>query len=183
MGGSGTTKSRGPNRTRGDTVMTTVGRAVLIAWLLFTLASPSGLAQTSLGDWQNAQNLPADSSISVKTRARDRFRGSLVEVSSNGLALDSDERGFPGRVTRRRNLRREDIQEIRLQARAASLLAGAAIGAGVGAGIGAGVESQAKSNEDQGVLTATFAVLGGVLGLLIARHYPVIKGTKIYVRP
>jgi len=106
-----------------------------------------------------------------------------VEVSSNGLALDSDERGFPGRVTRRRNLRREDIQEIRLQARAASLLAGAAIGAGVGAGIGAGVESQAKSNEDQGVLTATFAVLGGVLGLLIARHYPVIKGTKIYVRP
>lgn len=161
------------------------GRGLLIAWLVFALASPASFAQTSLGDWRNAQNLALDSAISVKTRVGETFRGSLVSVTPDGLTLDSDERAFPepGRVTRRRDLRREEIQEVRLQAPGASLLAGAALGAGIGAGIGAGVESQQKSNEDRGLLTGTLAVLGGALGFFIARHYPLIKGKKIYVRP
>ena len=155
---------------------------LLVAFLVFALTSQSGFAQTNLGDWQNAQNLALDSAISVKTRAGAQFRGSLVSVTPNDLTIDSDERGFPGRVRRRRDLHRDEIQEIRLQAPGGSLLAGAALGAGIGAGIGAGVESQDKSNEDRGLLTATLAILGGALGFFIARHYPLIKGKKIYVR-
>ena len=64
-----------------------------------------------------------------------------------------------------------------------SALAGAAIGAGVGAGIGIAVDSAARSNEDKGLAPTVFALLGAVLGWMIARHTSLIKGEKIYVAP
>ena len=152
-----------------------------VLWLVLALASQSSFAQAGLGDWQNVRNLAVDSNISVKTKAGEKYHGDLVNVTTDSLTLDSDERGFPGRVTRRRELRREDIQEVRFLAAMASVLAGAAIGAGVGAGIGAGLESAAKSNEDRGLLTGVMAILGLVIGAGIARHYPFVKGKLIYV--
>ena len=152
-----------------------------VVWLVLVLVSQSSFSQAGLGDWTRVQNLTLDSAISVKTKTGGKYHGELVNVTSESLAINSDERGFPGRVTKRRELRREDIQEVRFLAPMASVLAGAGIGAGVGAGIGAGVESAAKSNEDRGLLTGVLAVLGLVLGAGIARHYPFVKGKLIYV--
>jgi hypothetical protein len=152
-----------------------------VLWLVLALASQSSFAQAGLGDWTRVQNLTLDSAISVKTKRGGKYHGELVNVTPESLTINSDERGFPGRVTRRRELRREDIQEVRFLAPMASVLAGAAIGAGVGAGIGAGVESAAKSNEDRGLLTGVLAILGLVIGAGIAHHYPFVKGKLIYV--
>ena len=132
----------------------------LIVWLVLAIASQTTFAQVGLGDWTSVQNLTLDSAISVKTKRGEKYHGKLVNVTPESLTIDSDERGFPGRVTRRRELRRKDVQEVRLLAPMASLLAGAAIGAGVGAGIGAGLDSTAKSDEDRGLLTGVLAILG-----------------------
>jgi hypothetical protein len=150
-------------------------------WLVLALASQSSFSQAGLGDWTSVQSLTLDSAISVKTKRGGKYHGELVNVTSESLTINSDERGFPGRVTRRRELRREDIQEVRFLAPMASVLAGAAIGTGVGAGIGAGLESTAKSNEDRGLLTGVMAILGLVIGAGIAHHYPYVKGKLIYV--
>lgn len=156
-------------------------RRCFAVWLVLVLASQSSFAQAGLGDWQSVRNLAVDSNISVKTKTGKKYHGDLVNVTTDSLTLDSDERGFPGRVTTRRDLRRDQVEEVRLVRPAASLLAGAAIGAGVGAGIGAGLESAAKSNEDRGLLTGVLAILGLVIGAGIARHYPFVKGKLIYV--
>jgi hypothetical protein len=156
-------------------------RRCFAVWLMLVLASQSSFAQAGLGDWTNVQNLTPDSAISVKTKRGEKYHGELVNVAEESLTINSDERGFPGRVTRSRELRREDIQEVRLLAPMTSVLAGAAIGAGVGAGIGAGLESRAKSNEDRGLLTGVLATLGLVIGGGIAHHYPFVKGKRIYV--
>jgi hypothetical protein len=153
----------------------------LILLVALALMCQSSFAQTSLGDWQSVRNLAADSNISVRTKAGEKFHGDLVNVTTDALTLDSDERGFPGRVTTRRELRRDQVQVVRLVRPTASLLGGAAIGAGVGAGIGAGVESSSRSNEDRGLLTAVLAILGTAIGTGIAHHYPFIRGKKIYV--
>jgi hypothetical protein len=150
-------------------------------WLVLALASQSSFSQAGLGDWTSVQNLTLDSAISVRTTRGGKYHGELVNVTSESLTINSDERGFPGRITRRRELRREDIREVRFLAPMASVLAGAAIGAGVGAGIGAGVESAAKSSEDRGLLTGVLAILGLVIGAGIAHHYPFVKGKLIYV--
>jgi hypothetical protein len=155
----------------------------LVQLLALVLVCQSSFGQTSLGDWQSVRNLAVDSNISVKTKTDEKYHGDLVDVTAESLSIDSDERGFPGRVTTRRDLRRNQVQEVRLVRPAASLLAGAAIGAGLGAGIGAGVESTVRSNEDRGLLTAVLAILGGAIGAGIAHHYPFIKGKKIYVAP
>jgi hypothetical protein len=157
------------------------GCRCLVVLLAMVLACQSSFAQTNPGDWQSVRNLAVDSNISVKTKAGEKYHGDLVDVTADSLALDSDERGFPGRVTTRRELRRDQVQEVRMVRAAASLLAGAAIGAGLGAGIGAGVESTARSNEGRGLLTAVLAILGAAIGAGIAHHYPFIKGKKIYV--
>jgi hypothetical protein len=84
---------------------------------------------------------------------------------------------------RRRDLIRDEIHEVRRLQKLQSALAGAAIGVGVGAGIGIAVDSAARSNEDQGLATAVFTLLGAVLGWMIARHTFLIKGETIYVAP
>lgn len=163
--------------------MATLSRPCFVLLLALALVCQSSFAQASLGDWQNVRNLGVESDISVKTKAGDKYHGELVGTTIDSLTLDSDERGFPGRVTKRRELHREDVREVRFVRPGASLLAGAAIGAGLGAGIGAGVDSTARSNEDRGLLTAVLALLGGLIGAGVAHHYPFIKGKKIYVAP
>ncbi len=134
-----------------------------------------------VGNWTSVQNLPVRSAISVKTKTGDKYNGELVNVTPESLTIDSDERAFPGRVITRRDLRREDIREVRFQAQVASVLAGAAIGAGVGGGIAAGVEATGKSNEDRGLAIGVLASLGAAIGSAIASHYPIVKGKLVYV--
>ena len=69
-----------------------------VLWLVLALASQSSFAQAGLGDWQNVRNLAVDSNISVKTKAGEKYHGDLVNVTTDSLTLDSDERGFPERL-------------------------------------------------------------------------------------
>ena len=149
-------------------------------WLVIVHAGQYSFAQ-GLGDWTNVQNLTLNSAISVTTKRREKHHGKLVSVTPESLTIDSDERGFPGRVTTRRALQRGDIQEVRFLAPMASVLAGAGIGAGVGGGLGRGLESTAKSNADRGLLTGVLITLGLVTGAAIAHHYPLVKGKLVYV--
>jgi hypothetical protein len=150
---------------------------------MLTLTCQASYARDTLADWTNVQDLPVDTTISVKTKAGAKYHGDLVRVTADSVAIDSDEPAFSGRTTQRRELKREDIREIRLIAPATSTLAGAGIGAGVGAGIGVGLDSTAKSHEYRGLLALVMAVLGAAIGAAIAHHHPFIKGRKIYVAP
>jgi hypothetical protein len=149
--------------------------------LVLALTCQASNAQETLADWTNVQDLPVDTTISLKTKAGAKYHGDLVRVTADSMAIDSDEPAFPSRTTRRRELKREDIREIRLVAPATSTLAGAGIGAGVGAGIGVGLDSTAKSHEYRGVLAVVMAALGAAVGAAIAHHHPFIKGRRIYV--
>jgi hypothetical protein len=149
--------------------------------VLLTLGCQFSFAQAPPNDWTNVQNLPTDSAISVKTKTGAKYHGDLVSTTLVMLTIDSDERAFPGRATRRRELKREDVQEVRLVAPTASMLAGGAIGAGLGAGIGVGLDSTAMSHEYRGLIAGVMAVLGAAIGIGIAHHYPLIKGKRIYV--
>jgi hypothetical protein len=153
--------------------------------ILVALALPSrpGFAQGNLVDWKNVQTLALGSGISVKTKTGKKHHGELIRVVPDFLMIEADEPAFPGRVRRQRELRREDIREVRLLASMASALAGGAIGAGLGAGIGAGLESTLRSNEDRGLLTVTLAFLGAAVGAAIAHHHPIVNGNKIYESP
>jgi hypothetical protein len=92
----------------------------------------------------------------------------------DGLSVDSDERARPGRITRKRDVMRDEIREVRRLQKLQSALAGSAIGGGVGAAIGVSVDSAARSNEDQGLATTVFTLLGAVLGWMTTRHTPLI---------
>jgi hypothetical protein len=150
--------------------------------ILLALALPSqpGFAQGNLADWKSVQTLAPGSGISVKTKAGKKYHGELVSVFPDSLLIEADEPAFPGRVKRQRELRQEDIREVRLLAPVASTLAGGAIGAGLGAGIGAGLESTSRSNEDRGLITVILAFLGAAIGAAIAFHSPIVKGKKVY---
>ena len=138
------------------------------------------VAQAGHDDWANVQNLPADLAVIVKVQSGTKYHGELVSVTPDSLALDSDEPAFPGRTIRRREIKREDIREIRLTAPAASMLAGAAIGAGVGVGVGVGLDASAKSHEDRGLLALLMGGLGATIGVAVARHHGLVKGRLIY---
>src|SRR6202048_4545292 len=67
-------------------------------WLVLALASQPGFSQADLGDWTSVQNLTLDSATSVRTKRGGKYHGELVNVTSEFLIINSDERGFPGRV-------------------------------------------------------------------------------------
>ena len=156
---------------------------LLAILMTVALPCPPGFAQGILADWKNVQILTPASGISLKTKTGKKYHSELVSVIPDSLTIEADERAFPGRVKRRRELRREDIQEVRLLAPVASTLVGGAIGAGIDAGIGAGLDSTARSNEDRGLLTGVLAFLGLAIGAAIAHHNPIVKGKKIYEAP
>jgi len=147
------------------------------------LLSASLLFAQPSADWQRVQNLPAHTSIAIKTKSGVYYHGNVIRVTSDSLALDSDERGHPGRVHTQRDLRQSEIREIRRFNQTTSTLAAVGIGAAVGAGIGIGIDASARSNEDQGLATAVFTFLGALLGWAIGRHTTLIKGERIYVAP
>jgi hypothetical protein len=149
--------------------------------LLFALVSQSSFAQEARGDWTRVQNLTIETAVSVKTKSGVKYHGEFVEATADSLAIDSDEPGFPGRATRRRQFNREDVREVRLVAPKTSVLAGAGIGASVGAGLGVGLDATAKSHEYRGVMALLLGALGAGVGAAIALHHPFVKGTKIYV--
>ena len=160
-------------------------RCLISIWLIGSLLLPPCTAgqQPAPSDWQRVRNLPPHTTIVVQTKTRDRYHGELVNATADSLSLDSDERAFPGRIIRRRDLRQTDVREIRLLNRGASALTGAAIGAAAGASVGLAIDLSARSNEDRGLATGLFISLGTLLGWAIGRHTTVVKGEKIYVAP
>ena len=157
----------------------------LALWLVCWLAWPHSLiAQRAIpGDWTRVRSLPLNTSIVVKTKAHGTYHGELIDVTDTGLSLNSDERGFPGRASRRRDLRREDILKIRRFSKAGSAIAGAGLGAAAGVGIGLAIDLSARSNEDRGLATAVLGLLGTLLGWAVGRHSTLAKGETIYVAP
>jgi hypothetical protein len=153
-----------------------------VTWLIVSVLLSQYTVEAQ-SDWQRVINLTTGTPITVKMKTGDRYNGSFVAAAVDGLSMDSDERAHPGRITRRRDLIRDEIREVRRLQKLQSALAGAAIGGGVGAVIGIAVDSAARSNEDKGLATAVFTFLGAVMGGMIARHTSLIKGEKIYVAP
>lgn len=156
-------------------------RGVAAITLACLLASSTAFSQSNPGDWKNVQNLDRGTQIVVKTVAREKYLGRLVNVTADSLVINSDERGFPGRVTRRRTLRRAEVKEVRLRRRGASILLGGVIGAAGGAAIGGAIEASAKSGEDRGVALVVLTGLGFGLGALIGRHVNIVKGKRVYL--
>jgi hypothetical protein len=158
-------------------------RSVVAILLAFLLAGSTVFSQSGLGDWKNVQTLAPGTQVVVKTVASEKYFGRLVNVTGDSLSIDSDERAFPGRVTRRRAIRRVEVREVHLRRQGASILAGGAIGGGAGATIGGVIEASAKSGEDRGVALVVLTGLGFALGALIGRHANIAKGKRIYVAP
>ena len=159
-------------------------RVLVCVWLLCSLVSPLCLGQpVPLNDWQRVRGLSPGSAIVVETMAGTRYHGEFVTATADSIALDSDERGFPGRAIRRRDVPRGEVRQVRRLRRGASALAGAGIGAAAGAGIGLAIDLSARSNEDRGLATAVFTLLGALLGWAVGRHTTVVKGERIYVAP
>ncbi len=144
------------------------------------LVVPCLAQQPALNDWQRVRNLQPGTNVIVRTVGGENYHGRVLDVAVESVAIESDERGRPGRVTRRRELSKETVREVRLLHRGASTLAGAGIGAAVGAGIGLAIDLSAKSNEDRGLATSVFTLLGGALGAGIGRHMTIVKGKVIY---
>lgn len=157
-------------------------KKLVAGWLVLTTALMPCFAQTALNDWQAVRSLAAGDGIAVETTTGAKFHGTFIAATQDSVVLDSDERGggAPGRRVRQRTIAQADVKEIRHYNRGASILAGAGIGGAVGAGIGAGIDLSAKSDEDKGLATAVFTVLGALLGALIGRHAVIIHGGVIY---
>jgi len=147
--------------------------------ICFTLFSSQALAQS--GDWKNVGNLSRGDALIVTTQSGARFHGVFVRSTEDSVSLDSDERAFPGRRRALREVQRAEVLEIRRYKPGATALASAGMGAAVGAGLGAGIDAAARSNEDQGLATVVFTLLGALLGWAIGRHTTLIKGERIYV--
>jgi hypothetical protein len=154
----------------------------LACWLL-SLHSLPGQQQVAASDWNRVRNLPPGTRIWVKAKTGVTYHGELVEATPELVSLASDERSFPGRTTRRRELRQVDVREIRRFNRGGSSAAGAAIGGGAGAGIGLAIDLSARSNEDRGLATAVFLLLGAFGGWAVGRHSALVKGETIYRAP
>jgi hypothetical protein len=157
-------------------------RSWSLSWLIVSVLFSQHTVEAQ-SDWQRVITLASGTSITVKMKTGDRYNGSFVVAAMDGLSMDSDERAHPGRITRKRDLMRDEIREVRRLQKLQSVLAGAAIGGGVGAVIGIAVDSAARSNEDKGLATAVLTLLGTVMGAMIARHTSLIKGEAIYVAP
>lgn len=161
----------------------TLYRSACALGLVMILLWPSAFAQGPLSDWKNVQNLAPDSSLRVKTKAGKKYHGDLVDVTADALVLYSSERSFPGRIKRRRTLRRVDIQEVRALAPTASVMVGGSLGAGIGAGLGAIANSTAKDKSEGSLIIVPLALIGSAIGMGIGLHNPIVKGRMIYRVP
>jgi hypothetical protein len=103
--------------------------------LVLTLTCQGSFAQGTPGDWKIVQNFAVDARIAVKMKAGEKYHRELVEVTVDSLTVDSDEAAYPGRARRRRELKRENIREIRLVAPTTFVIAGAGVGVGIGVGL------------------------------------------------
>jgi hypothetical protein len=129
------------------------------------------------------RNLPVATAIFVKTKTGRKYRGDVIVVTEDSLVIASGEAEFPGRTTRRREMQRTEIHEIRLTAPVKSVATGAGIGAGVGAGIGVGLDATAKSHEYRGTLAVIMGLFGPLIGAAVAHHFSLVKGHRIYLAP
>jgi hypothetical protein len=152
--------------------------------LLLAVMCQSGWAQKNINDWKNVEALAPGSGIWVRTITGRKYHGELVSVTDEKLALSSDEPRFPGRTVILREVRRENVKEVRRRSEWISVAVGTAIGGGIGAGIGAGIDASArKPNDDPHLATALFATLGSAIGSAVSSHATLIKGRTIYRAP
>src|SRR3569833_1748074 len=156
----------------------------IAGWLVLTIVMTPCFAQKAVNDWQAVRSLNVGDGISLETLAGEKFHGAFVAATQDSVVLDSDEKGgkAPGRRIRQRTVPQAEVKEIRHYNRGASIHAGAGIGGAEGAGIGGGIDLAAKSDEDKGLATAVFTVLGALLGALIGRHAVIVHGGVIYRR-
>lgn len=151
-------------------------------WLSCVLlaAQPLPAQQYGRHNWDRVRNLATGTSIWVKTKAGDAYHGELIAATAQLVQLDSDERAFPGRVRRRRELLQQDVAQVREFSKGKSALLTLGIGAGVGACIGFAINGSARSKEDNGIAPVVFTLLGGFLGWAIGQHCTFLKGAVIY---
>ena len=153
-----------------------------ICFLLLLLFCTNSFAQTQLSDWQNVMNLSINTDVSIKTKQK-TYQGLINKVELDSLQLYSSEPAMPGRKWVYRILMRNEILEIRMNRRTISGIVGGAIGAGIGVSTGAIIESQSRSNENKGLLTAILGIVPGLIGSAIGHSHPFIKGKTIYKSP
>lgn len=150
--------------------------------LAVCLASPFAALARTATDWQRVLSLPSGSSVVVKTQNGRTYHGRLIGSTADSIALDSSERGFPGRKTVRREFPKGDVSQVRRYNRAASIGLGAGIGAAIGAGIGTAIDNS-SSKEDGRLGTVVFVVLGTLIGAGIASNATLIQGEVVYRAP
>lgn len=155
-------------------------RTVAIVVVCSLLLPHPAAARQAVGDWNAVRGLAPGADIRVTLKSGAVYHGELIGTTAESMSLVSDERGFPGRARRQRELRREDVLEVRRFNKAGSALAGAGIGAAAGAGIGLAVDFKARSNEDRGLATVVFVLLGTLLGWAVGKHTTLIKGATVY---
>jgi hypothetical protein len=160
----------------GEEMRTFVSLLLVIVFIVTSTAAQSG-------DWAAVEGLAPGTDISLRTTRGQKLQGELDSVAPDRLVIWSQERDFPGAKIVRRELPRGDVKRIRLNHRVGSMLAGAAIGIGVGVGMGAAIDTQSRSNEDRGIASVVFGLLGAAIGAGIAKYHPFLKGKTIYLAP
>lgn len=155
-------------------------RGISLYLLYSLLLLPCAAQQLTLNDWQRVRALQPRTDVMVSTVGGESYHGRVLETAAGSMAIESDERGHPGRVSRHRELEKETVREVRILHSGASVLAGGAIGAAVGAGIGLAIDSSQSSHEDGHLITAVLTLLGGALGAGIGRHLPIVRGKVVY---
>lgn len=151
------------------------------SFVFVVLCAVSAFSQR--GDWAAVEGLKPGEDLQVKTRQGETYQGELESADPERLVIWSHERSFPGRVVVQRELRRDDVKQVRSNHRYISAGVAAAIGAGVGIGLGAAIDARARSNEDNGLAGAVFGILGGTLGGILGKTHPFIHGAPIYLAP
>jgi hypothetical protein len=157
-------------------------RRIIQSAFAFVMLIPSALAQA--GDWQAVKGLAPGTNISVK--AGHFFAHTLCTVQRVNDDTLVCERIWHGPASLQVpsvhvfTYRRKTIREVRLEHGDKSNAAiGAAIGAGTGVAIGATVGSHNAPDSRQ-VGALLLGTLGGVMGGVFARDFPIVHGRVVY---
>ena len=126
---------------------------------LFLFAS---LASAASHDWAIVERLKPGTQVIVDTTRGSRYDGNVHSVAANEILVTVHDPGLSLVV---RRVSRPDVRRIRgKRSRFTTGLIGALAGGAGGAGLGAALDHQGASDEDRGVLTVTFGMLGAAIG-------------------
>jgi hypothetical protein len=166
----------GPRR-RGSGANLFLMRRLNILVLTTSFLLFSCMAQAQPGDWQNVENLPSGTSISIKLRVR--FRCLFQSATDEELICERTQRVWILSNSSEIKVNRKRIREVRLEhSDSTNALVGAAVvGGGAAIAEAARVDGDAKTR----TIAALFAgSLFGLLGGVIGRDFPILHGKIIY---